>query len=703
MRFALLHKVLLFALSAVSATPVVISGEIGDFCGPAFAIFALFGWFLPETLMKKPQYRAVATLIVVVIFLIQSVRVLTGEHLAVATIEFSLLLLAVKLCMRSEFGDFQQIVLMAFVAQIAATVTSYNISYGVFFLAFVFLAPVSMFMTQIRKEMEVRFTKADSVVQLRLANSSRIITGKNAWGPLVGTLALLILTVLIFLSIPRWGFGLGTGGLIGKQLPGFSKEVKIGDLTSTMNSQVVYLRLWPLTQEQERSPQMNLKFRGAVFDTYDSGRWLSHTGEQFRYPSARDGQYALFFPTPPVTASFRIMQESTEPPYLFVPENAVTVNLERNARRGRQPYPRLQINENGVIKYPDRRKVGIQYIAQLGHTGMFSGQGTDSPSAFLQLPANAERIGDLAAQWTKGAQTPEEQIQRILTRFQYTFGYTRTVSPAEQLSASEEEIVYRFLFDYQRGTCEHFATAATLMFRTLGIPSRFVTGFQGAKWNSVGEYYTVDASSAHAWTEVLVNGSWHTVDATPQSTEGASSSSSPGALYIREFIDMLSMRWHQYVIDYNETTQAALFSKMLPGASNSTAPRVSISPGHLVLTALLVLVIFLLFKRKQFAGWRQLFRRTASSPHAPSTALLLRLEKKLQPATGPRAKGQTPAAFLEMVAATHPSLSSFLQTFSQAYHSDRFGKIPMSPAMHLTLKKQIEELKVEKQRFPAEQ
>lgn len=703
MRFALLHKVLLFALSAISVTPVVISGEVGAFCGPAFAILALCGWFLPETLMKKPQYRAVATLIVVAIFLIQSARGLSGEHLAVATIEFSLLLLAVKLCMRSEFGDFQQIVLMAFVAQIAATVTSYNISYGVFFFAFVFLAPVSMFMTQIRKEMEVRFTKADSAIQLRLANSSRIITGKNAWGPLLGTFVLLILTVMVFLSIPRWGFGLGTGGLIGKQLPGFSKEVKIGDLTSTMNSQVVYLRLWPLKQGKKRPPQLNLKFRGAVFDTYDNGRWLSHTGAQFRYPRAEEGEYALFFPIPPVNATFRIMQESTEPPYLFVPENAVSLNMERNTRRGRQTYPRLQINDNGVIKYPDQRKVGIQYTARLGGTGMFSGQGIDTSSSFLQLPESAGRIGDLAAQWTKGAQTPEEQIQRILHRFQYTFGYTRTVSPAEQLSASEEEIVYRFLFDYQRGTCEHFATAATLMFRTLGIPSRFVTGFQGAKWNSVGEYYTVDASSAHAWTEVLVNGTWHTVDATPQSTEGASSSSSPGAMYVREFVDMLSMRWHQYVIDYNETTQAALFSKVLPGASTRTVPKVSISPGHLVLTALLALVIFLVFRRKQFATWRKLFRRTASSHYAPSTALLIRLEKKLQPATGPRAKGQTPAAFLEMMAASHPSLSSFLQTFSQAYHSDRFGKIPMSPAMHLTLKKQIEELKVEKLRFPAEQ
>lgn len=60
------------------------------------------------------------------------------------------------------------------------------------------------------------------------------------------------------------------------------------------------------------------------------------------------------------------------------------------------------------------------------------------------------------------------------------------------------------------GNSKNLATAATLIYRQLGIPARYVTGF-GAQ--STGGQVTVTAKNAHAWTEVwFENLGWIIVD-----------------------------------------------------------------------------------------------------------------------------------------------------------------------------------------------
>ena len=64
------------------------------------------------------------------------------------------------------------------------------------------------------------------------------------------------------------------------------------------------------------------------------------------------------------------------------------------------------------------------------------------------------------------------------------------------------------------GICNNFASACTLLFRYLGVPARFVTGY-GAQSRGKGLTNTVDTNTAHAWVEVYLRGvGWVTVDPT---------------------------------------------------------------------------------------------------------------------------------------------------------------------------------------------
>lgn len=69
------------------------------------------------------------------------------------------------------------------------------------------------------------------------------------------------------------------------------------------------------------------------------------------------------------------------------------------------------------------------------------------------------------------------------------------------------------------GHCEYFASALCMLLRCYDIPSRVVAGFLAMDPNDEG-VFEVNASSAHAWVEVWIDGfGWVTFDPTPGEDE----------------------------------------------------------------------------------------------------------------------------------------------------------------------------------------
>ena len=86
--------------------------------------------------------------------------------------------------------------------------------------------------------------------------------------------------------------------------------------------------------------------------------------------------------------------------------------------------------------------------------------------------------------------------------------------PAAPAAPEGTDPVSYFLNDGRRGYCMHFASAATLMLRALGVPARYVQGY--TVQTQPGQEVRVPDYAAHAWVEVYVNGyGWYPVEATP--------------------------------------------------------------------------------------------------------------------------------------------------------------------------------------------
>ncbi|BBF44574.1 transglutaminase-like enzymes, putative cysteine proteases [Lachnospiraceae bacterium KM106-2] len=89
---------------------------------------------------------------------------------------------------------------------------------------------------------------------------------------------------------------------------------------------------------------------------------------------------------------------------------------------------------------------------------------------------------------------------------------------------TDEDFVENFLFQKKKGYCMHYASAATVMFRAMGIPARYVEGYiiteSDIQKSGTGEIDVKD-QSAHAWVEIYMDGfGWIPVEVTPAYQQG---------------------------------------------------------------------------------------------------------------------------------------------------------------------------------------
>ena len=89
----------------------------------------------------------------------------------------------------------------------------------------------------------------------------------------------------------------------------------------------------------------------------------------------------------------------------------------------------------------------------------------------------------------------------------------------QPIPAGTDSVIY-FLTESKEGVCSHFASAATVAYRALGIPARYVSGFLvNATDPEFGDAYS--GKNAHAWVEVFVSGvGWVPIEVTPPGGSG---------------------------------------------------------------------------------------------------------------------------------------------------------------------------------------
>ncbi|MGL6074048.1 MAG: transglutaminase-like domain-containing protein [Fimbriiglobus sp.] len=156
----------------------------------------------------------------------------------------------------------------------------------------------------------------------------------------------------------------------------------------------------------------------------------------------------------------------------------------------------------------DRDELPVDAFARTGYGGSAASQLGDVPE---ELQAD---IRSMADEWTRDLPYGPAQITAIIDRLKADY----TLDPDANAPANHPAPVMWFLKDSRRGPDYQFATAATLLLRSLGYPARVSLGFYAAPsaFDSETDHTPVRATDLHFWPEVLLrDGHWLVLEPTP--------------------------------------------------------------------------------------------------------------------------------------------------------------------------------------------
>lgn len=248
-------------------------------------------------------------------------------------------------------------------------------------------------------------------------------------------------------------------------------------------------------------------WRQAVYATYTGSTWASETESQSYTGSIPNNERTIeqqrteYEVTP--------VQDTSSLPVLWQLES---VNIQDSSTE-------MQISTAGTLETSQALPRETTYTAQSAApprdpdilTDAGKGYPNELSRQYTQIPdGTPSRVASLTENITSDAETPYETatvIERWLED-----------SKAYSLNASHERgrpIVDEFLFEMNRGYCQYFATAMTVMLRSQDIPARYVVGFKGGT-QIAEDRYLITSDTGHAWVEVYFPDiGWIRFDPTP--------------------------------------------------------------------------------------------------------------------------------------------------------------------------------------------
>ncbi|MDP9329243.1 MAG: transglutaminaseTgpA domain-containing protein [Actinomycetota bacterium] len=253
-----------------------------------------------------------------------------------------------------------------------------------------------------------------------------------------------------------------------------------------------------------RSPQAAL-WRAEAFDTYNGTTWTPSDKASVPLLTGWDGislqvPAEVQRPNQPNLASTEVTQtfyvETPQPNVLFSASTASQVYF---------PSGGLVVDRDASIRSPILLDEGLVYSVVSSvpiYTNddlRWAGPRVQGMSNYLQLPATMpSRVAELARQITAGSSDEVDRVEAVQSWIHSNTQYNLDV-PRDPTGVDS---VDHFLFVSRQGFCEQIASSMAVLLRTLGIPTRLVTGFGPGDRNLLTGYFEVKESDAHAWLEV---------------------------------------------------------------------------------------------------------------------------------------------------------------------------------------------------------
>jgi hypothetical protein len=225
-----------------------------------------------------------------------------------------------------------------------------------------------------------------------------------------------------------------------------------------------------------------------------------------------------------------------------------------------------------------------------------------------------------------------------------------------------------------------------ILLRTLGIPTRNVTGFIGGTFNRFGDFYAVRQGDAHSWVEVyLEDRGWVRFDPTPVADAAPQAEITGVYAFLRDMVEAAGERWDRHVVGYDLRQQVGLLRRLRgtwlasgePGGESAFrgSLRGAVAVG-LILGSLVV--IWWWRRRRREVGGTRLPEAGERGVNQRAVELYRRLEDAMRVQGVPRKPQTPPLAHARAVEALGYSIGPEVMQLTNIYLEARFGQRTLS-------------------------
>lgn len=478
-----------------------------------------------------------------------------------------------KLFQRKSNRDYVQLLAMNLLLVTSLSLVFEALSYALVLVAYLALAVYTTMAFTLKRGLDAASTRRLSTEAAPLPpqpltrNAVRNWPVHPLWGRTgVATVSLLAAAGVVFLLAPRLEQPAARAAGADSVISGFAAGVQLGRPTHLKVSNEVLMRF----HVRRGTPGQGTYLPAQRLDAYQRSSWYVH------WPMVlRGAPRAEPAPLPEsMLADTMVLSVSMKPallPHLFAPHPTLAVNPEQGGARiirseawvstGRVRPDQQFRYEAYCLPQP----LTEEHMNRLNRIRRYRLGPSTGPAAPL-LGARPQRtvvvpgrVRDLARQWCAdllgGRRNGRQGLaiaNRIRGKLAQRCKYTLDLTEADPGCDGVED----FLFNMRKGHCEYFASALTLMCRSLGVRARLVTGFRVNEFDPQAGEYLVRARDAHAWTEVHTDhADWVVVDATPGGPPGGEGSWWERAA---DYWQELRFLWQDKVLGYNEAARERL-------------------------------------------------------------------------------------------------------------------------------------------------
>lgn len=686
MRFGRIHRLMTNALAALGLLCLITSGGLDRPVIVALAIGAILAFLVPDRYQTYPWLKHLGTYGSLTLLGVQAARLVWGSAVLTVAVEFAAALQVVRLATRRGAAHDHQVILLALLHLIAGTVLGGGIAYGICFVGFLILAPGALVLSHLRREVEGNYRQGARdrtglpVDVPRILRSRRVISRRFLMTTCALSIPIFVFTALLFVLFPRVGLSL----LLlnqnrSERMVGFSDRVDLGRVGKLRSDPTIAARVFLKTVPEEPPARLPLYLRGTAFDSYDGGSW---TRDRTQVAAPQEGHRVWIAPPSSLLGEevMTIDLEPIKPPVVFLPTNTAAFDVLTHREGPLGNPPRITRGRELDFEYQTMEERGLRYRVfgpQAGSTVRERLLPSDR-ERYLSVPPNLpERVYELARTWAGDATEPFEIAKRVEAHLRQDYRYS-----LDSDSGAATNPLDHFLFVSKEGHCEFYSTSMAILLRTLGIPTRNVTGFVGGTFNRFGSFYAVRQGDAHSWVEVFLDrAGWTRFDPTP-ATESAPRAATQGVgAFVRDLMEAASERWNRNVVGYDLNQQMQLLSNVRSQVHRSALDN-WLSTRTLTWLLVVAVVAGLGWRfRHWFARKRREHVQIAPSRTA-SDLEAVRLYRELEAVMArhgvPRRPETPPLAHAQGLQALRHPMAEEILALTETYLAVRFGKAELS-------------------------